>query len=174
MACSLTPATELCGMSESLEDQLKRAMRGLVKSVVVITTALRGERHAMAATAVTPLSMEPPSMLFCINRTASAYPILLDGAGFCVNLLAIHHEPIARLCSGPLKGEARFENDHFEIDEDGVPYLTDAQSSVTCVQDGRVPYGTHDVFFGKVKTVRIAGKIEPLVYIDGLYKGLAS
>ena len=112
-------------------------------------------------------------MLFCINRTASAYPILREGAGFCVNLLAMRHEPIARLCSGPVKGEARFENDHFAMDEDGVPYLTDAQASVTCVQDGRVAYGSHDVFFGKVKTVRIAGQIEPLIYVDGIYKGLA-
>lgn len=112
-------------------------------------------------------------MLFCINRTASAYPILLDGAGFCVNLLAMRHEPIARLCSGPVKGEARFENDHFAMDEDGVPYLADAQAGVTCVQDGRVAYGSHDVFFGKVKKVRIAGHIEPLIYVDGIYKGLA-
>ena len=42
-----------------------------------------------------------------------------------------------------------------------------------CVQDGRVAYGSHDVFFGKVKTVRIAGQIEPLIYVDGIYKGLA-
>jgi flavin reductase (DIM6/NTAB) family NADH-FMN oxidoreductase RutF len=160
-------------MSGTVEDELKLAMRGLAKSVVVITTALHGERHAMSATAVTPLSMEPPSMLFCINRTASAYRILREGAGFCVNLLAMRHEPIARLCSGPLKGEARFDNDHFAMDDEGVPYLIDAQASVTCVQDGRIAYGSHDIFLGKVKTVRIAGHIEPLIYVDGIYKGLA-
>jgi flavin reductase (DIM6/NTAB) family NADH-FMN oxidoreductase RutF len=160
-------------MNSALEDELKLAMRGLAKSVVIITTALRGERHAMAATAVTPLSMEPPSMLFCINRTASAYPILLDGAGFCINLLAMRHEPMARLCSGPAKGESRFKNINFAMDEDGVPYFADSQASVTCVQDGRVAYGSHDVFFGKVKKVRVGGHIEPLIYVDGVYKGLA-
>ncbi|HEY0106193.1 MAG TPA: flavin reductase family protein [Rhizomicrobium sp.] len=160
-------------MDEPLEDRLKLAMRGLATSVAVITTALGRERHAMAATAVTPLSMEPPSMLFCINRTATAYSILRQGADFCVNLLGQHHEHVARLCSGPVKGEARFESGIFDMDADGVPYLPDAQASVTCMQDGRMAYGSHDVFFGKVKTVRIAGRIAPLVYVDGAYTGLA-
>ena len=159
-------------MTIGLDLALKTAMRGLAQSVVVVTTASDGERHAMSATAVTPLSMDPPSMLFCINRTASAYPILLNGAGFCVNLLARRHENIARLCSGPLKGEARFDNDHFAMDDHGVPFLIDAQASISCVQDGRVAYGSHDVFFGKVRTVRLADKIEPLIYVDGSYTAL--
>jgi flavin reductase (DIM6/NTAB) family NADH-FMN oxidoreductase RutF len=152
-----------------LEAQLKQAMRGLAQSVVVVTTAMRGERHAMAATAVCPVSMEPPSMLFCINRAASAHGILARGASFCINLLATRHEDLARLCSGPVKGEERFESGAFGMDEEGVPFLLDAQASIRCVQDGCTSYGTHDVFFGRVGHVRIGDTIEPLVYVNGGY-----
>ena len=160
-------------MNQDIEQQLKLAMRGLAQSVVIITTAQSGERHAMAATAVCPVSMDPPSMLFCINRTASAHPILSKGAAFCINLLADRHEDLARLCSGPTKGEARFGSGAFATDDEGVPYVLDAQANVTCVQDGRVSYGTHDVFFGKVRSVRVAGAIEPLIYLDGSYVAVA-
>lgn len=160
-------------MNQEIEHQLKLAMRGLAQSVVIITTAQSGERHAMAATAVCPVSMDPPSMLFCINRTASAHPILSKGAAFCINLLADRHEDLARLCSGPTKGEARFGSGAFATDDEGVPYVLDAQANVTCVQDGRVSYGTHDVFFGKVRSVRVAGAIEPLIYLDGSYVAVA-
>jgi flavin reductase (DIM6/NTAB) family NADH-FMN oxidoreductase RutF len=160
-------------MNQDIEHQLKLAMRGLAQSVVIITTAQSGERHAMAATAVCPVSMDPPSMLFCINRTASAHPILSKGAAFCINLLADRHEDLARLCSGPTKGEARFGSGAFATDDEGVPYVLDAQANVTCVQDGRVSYGTHDVFFGKVRSVRVAGAIEPLIYLDGSYVAVA-
>lgn len=160
-------------MNQEIEHQLKLAMRGLAQSVVIITTAQSGERHAMAATAVCPVSMDPPSMLFCINRTASAHPILSKGAAFCINLLADRHEDLARLCSGPTKGEARFGSGAFATDDEGVPYVLDAQANVMCVQDGRVSYGTHDVFFGKVRSVRVAGAIEPLIYLDGSYVAVA-
>ncbi|OYW87611.1 MAG: hypothetical protein B7Z20_04710, partial [Sphingobium sp. 32-64-5] len=76
---------------------LKAAMRGFAQSVVIITTIDdRGGRYAMAATAVTPLSMEPPSMLICVNRTVSSHPILEGGANFCLNILGVDQEAIAR------------------------------------------------------------------------------
>ena len=66
-------------MPYNLETKLKHAMRGLAQSVIVVTTAYEGERHAMVVTAVCPVSMDPPSMLVCITRTASAYATLSKG-----------------------------------------------------------------------------------------------
>ena len=160
-------------MNQDIEQQLKRAMRGLAQSVVVITTEQSGERHAMAATAVCPVSMAPPSMLFCINRTASAHAILSKGAAFCINLLSERHEDLARLCSGSTKGEARFGCGAFGMDDEDMPYVLDAQANITCVQDGRMSYGTHDVIIGKVRSVRVADVIEPLLYVNGTYAALA-
>ena len=57
-------------------DSLRHALRRLAKAVVVITSADASARYAMAATAVSELSFEPPSMLVCVNRTASLYPPL--------------------------------------------------------------------------------------------------
>ncbi|MEI9931211.1 MAG: hypothetical protein WDM89_11890 [Rhizomicrobium sp.] len=36
------------------------------------------------------------------------------------------------------------------MDDEDVPYVLDAQANITCVQDGRMSYGTHDVIVGKV------------------------
>jgi flavin reductase (DIM6/NTAB) family NADH-FMN oxidoreductase RutF len=159
-------------MGLSVSDELRIAMRSLVQSVVVITTAANGIRHAMAATSVTSVSLDPPSMLFCMNRSASSHATLAAGAGFCINLLGRHHEPLARLCSGAAKGEARFADGEWDEDEDGIPYLTDAQASISCIQDGRVSYGTHDIFIGKVRGVRTTPHVLPLVYVDGVYCGV--
>ena len=77
------------------------------------------------------------------------------------------------MCSGAAKGEARFGEGLWERDEDGIPYLADAQASISCVQDGRMSYGTHDIFIGKVKSVRTTDFVRPLVYVDGIYSGIA-
>ncbi len=155
-------------------DSLRLAMRGLAKSVTLIsTTGESGQRHVMAASAVTPVSMEPPSVLFCVNRNASSYPALFAGADFCVNVLAQCHLDLAHYCSVGAKGESRFDQGTWLKDESGLPYLADAQAAIICTQDYRLPYGSHDVFFGLVSTVHFGCEIDPLVYADGAYIGLA-
>ena len=153
--------------------RLRQAMRGMAQSVVLVTTAFHDRRYAMVATAVCPLSLDPPAMLMCIDRAASAHRALSEGAGFHINLLRAEHEALARLCSGPAKGEERFARNAFAMDGDGLPYLVDAQANIRCVRDRCVSYGTHDVIFGSVKYVRLAQAIEPLLYFDGAYTTLA-
>lgn len=158
---------------EQIAGLLKQAMRGLASSVVLVSTAdAEGNRSAMAATSATALTMDPPAMLICINRSVSSYPILRDGADFCINVLAVDHLPLAQLCSGGAKGEARFAEGAWERDAQGVPYLADAQAAIICTQDQRIPYGTHDIFIGKVRSVHLPREIDPLIYVDGVYKSV--
>ncbi|UTP26514.1 flavin reductase family protein [Burkholderia sp. FXe9] len=145
------------------------AMRRLARSVTVISSAHDGRRYSMSATAVDSLSTDPPSLLICINRSASLYPPLDAGAGFCVNVLSAAHEGIAIDCSGRLKGEARFTTGDWHTSALGVPYLRDAQASLVCEQDGRFEYGTHTVFIGRIREVLMSGDVDPLVYLDGAY-----
>lgn len=154
-----------------LADQMKNAMRRLAKSVVIVTTRYQGERMAMAATAVDSLSLEPPSLLFCVNRTASIFPALSGKAAFCVNILARAHEPLAHLCGGQARGEARFAQGAWAEGPNGVPCLEDAQASIFCETDGEFFYGTHGIFIGRVQGVRLHGSVEPLIYADARYGG---
>lgn len=156
-----------------LADQMKGAMRRLAKSVVILTTRFEGARIAMAATAVDSLSMEPPSLIACINRSASIFPAFAARSPFCVNILGREHEALAHACGGKLKGEARFAEGAWGEHHNGVPFLEDAQASLFCDQDGEFFYGTHGVFVGRVAAVRLAGAPAPLIYADARYCGAA-
>lgn len=152
---------------------MAQAMRRLAASVVVVTARGGNTRYAMAATACTSLSMEPPSILLCVNKTASIYPILDDGKNFCVNVLSGGHEALSIACSGAVKGEARFEIGAWHNDPDtNTPYLGDAQASLICAVDDIHYYGTHGIFVGNVRRVYLHGDIQPLIYIDGRYSSL--
>jgi flavin reductase (DIM6/NTAB) family NADH-FMN oxidoreductase RutF len=67
--------------------QLRAALRRLAKAVVVVTCKENGSRFAMAATAVSELSMDPPSMLVCVNKTASIFDPLTRVKHFGINIL---------------------------------------------------------------------------------------
>ena len=164
------------GMPESeparaeLTRDMREAMRRLAASVVVVSARKEGVRYAMAASAVTSLSMDPPSLLVCVNRSASIYPILAQGNRFCINVLSGAHEALAVACSGARKGEARFAIGDWRDDTDtGTPYLCDAQASLICSVDGVQHYGTHGIFIGLVERVLVHGDVNPLVYVNGRY-----
>lgn len=161
-------------IDETLPQQLKQAMRCLASSVTIISAAdARGGRNAMTATSTTALSMDPPAMLICVNRNTSFFATLQDGADFAVNILAADQRPLADLCAGGGKGEARFASDSWHQDEHQVPYLVDAQAVVLCTQDRHLTYGTHEIFIGKVRAVHLSRAIDPLVYADGGYRTLS-
>ncbi|WP_322052286.1 flavin reductase family protein [Paraburkholderia bannensis] len=154
---------------EPLRADMLLAMRRLARSVAVISCSDGERRYSMSATAVDSLSTEPPSLLICINQSSSIYPPLAAGADFCVNLLAAHQQAIAIDCSGRLKGEDRFTSGDWLRCEQGVPYLHGAQANLVCTQDGRFDYGTHTVFIGRLREVKLSGEVEPLLYVDGAY-----
>ena len=52
---------------------LKGALRALVRPIAVVTAEHEGARYAMAATAFCEVSMDPPSMLVCINRNNATF-----------------------------------------------------------------------------------------------------
>jgi flavin reductase (DIM6/NTAB) family NADH-FMN oxidoreductase RutF len=159
----------------NLSAQMKWALRRLAKAVVVITCKFEGGRFAMAATAVSELSMDPPSLLICVNRSASLFAPLTAGADFCVNILHSSHEAVSVACSGKLQGEARFgEGQWAESEGLDLPYLVDSQASFACRNTQRVEYGTHGIFIGEVVRVMSHGPVDPLIYVDGRYASVQS
>ena len=158
--------------SDAVAVALKEGLRRLAKAVVVITCRQDGQRFAMAATAVSELSMEPPSLLICVNQTASIHAPLAAGANFAVNILHRDHAEISARCSGAVKGEARFDLGEWRDAADGTPYLADAQASFRCRQEQSMLYATHRIVIGRVEAVLLAGEVDPLVFVDRRYARL--
>jgi flavin reductase (DIM6/NTAB) family NADH-FMN oxidoreductase RutF len=164
---------DVAPVAAELVQGMRQAMRRLATSVVVISARQDETRYAMAASAVTSVSMDPPSLLVCVNRSASIYPILAARQDFCVNVLSAAHEALSKACSGAEKGEGRFAIGDWRDDPDSrTPFLADAQASLICAVDAIHHYGTHGIFIGRVKRVHLHGDVYPLIYIDGRYASL--
>lgn len=159
--------------SVPLDAALKQAMRALAKAVSLISCrSPDGVRWVMPATAVTPVSMEPPSMLLCMNRNVSSYPAMSGGAPFAISILKADHIELAQRCTGPANRATRFDQGDWRADLDGTPYLADAAAVVICDGDQRISYGTHDIFIGKVRSVLVNTTSDPLMYANGDYTRL--
>lgn len=160
------------GASE-IATALRIGLRGLAKAVTVISCRHGGKRYAMTATAVNELSMDPPSMLICVNKSAGLFVPLADGAHFCINILQASQAEISALCSGKVRGEARFSVGSWRDSSLGPPYLQEAQASFVCRNVSKLEFGTHGIFVGQVEQVHMREQNDPLVYMDGRYGAFA-
>ncbi|CAM3748031.1 flavin reductase family protein [Parendozoicomonas haliclonae] len=160
-----------------LADQFRQAMRELAAAVHVITTGDVNQRSGLTATAVCSLSMEPASILVCVNKSASAMPLLEKSGQFCVNILGQQQSSVADVFAGRTGCEAheRFEEaGSWTPAWDGVEMLDGALANVVCDLTSAVESGTHVICIGQVKEVRLASGSAPLIYSRQGYDTLLS
>jgi flavin reductase (DIM6/NTAB) family NADH-FMN oxidoreductase RutF len=159
--------------STDIATALRIGLRALAKAVTVISCRHGSRRYAMTATAVNELSMDPPSMLICVNKSASLFAPLAEGANFCINILQATQAEISAICSGKARGEARFAVGSWRDSPLGPPYLQEAQASFVCRNVSKLEFGTHGIFVGQVEQVYMREQKNPLVYMDGRYGAFA-
>lgn len=151
---------------------LAEAMRGFAMSVSIISTSdTRGNHYAMTATAVASVSLEPESMLVCINKSTLFHNAIEELEMFCVNLLAADQASLSKDCSGGLPQDNRVNEDQWVILENGLAVLKDSQLNILCRKSKEFEYGTHNILIGDVYDIRINRNIDPLLYLDGSYGG---
>jgi flavin reductase (DIM6/NTAB) family NADH-FMN oxidoreductase RutF len=165
-------ATEPASASQLAADA-KRALRRLASSVSVVTCRHGARSYAMTATSVSALSMAPPSVLVCVNRSATFHAALGAAGEFGINVLSRAHVVISKLCSGEAGAESRFNVGDWDTSA-AAPVLVDAQAAIICRKDKQLEYGSHTVFMGRIVSITTNGDVDPLIYVDGQYTGRAA
>ncbi len=159
---------------EGHADAFRLAMRSIAATVFVVTLSETDRRYGITATAVSSLSLEPLSVLVCINRNASFHPIIGRADRFCLNALREDQQAIATQFGSSKGASERFQTGVWNL-LGGLPALDDAQANLVCRKVRQEDFGTHTIFIGEVERVRSASDARPLVYCDGLYhSGLGS
>ena len=145
------------------------AMRRLASAVGVVTAIGEDGPTGMAATSITSMTVDPPAVLVCVNRSASIHACLTQGAAFNVSILSRHQQEVSAAFGGKVARELRFTIGQWTPDHRGIAMLDGAQANLSCTVDVLVPYGTHSVVIGRVDAVRLSDAVEPLIYQDGIY-----
>ncbi len=153
------------------DQQVYRDVIGRFASgVTVITTTVDGAPVGTTASAVSSLSLEPPMVLVCLNKTSDTQAALLKSGAFCVNILAEGQEDMAYQFAR--KGD-KFGGTTFDAGIDGVPVLRGTLAHLECRVAETVTGGTHTVFLAHV-AVAAGHEGAPLTYFRGRFGRLES
>ncbi len=142
-------------------------MRCFPTGVAVVTTAHDGRIHGFTVNAFASVSLEPPTVLICVNRIATAHPLIASSQRFCVNILALGQRALAERFAGG-EPRSRFDGVPYRIGASGSPILDGTLAHVDCALAEELSAPTHTIFLGTVLDAgRRAGA--PLGYFDRSY-----
>jgi len=150
--------------------QLRQAMRGVASTVTLLATVTpEGGRHAMLASSLTSVSLEPATVLVCVGRHTDFHAHAVAAGRLSIHILHGGQRAQAQACSQQT-GEERFANvDWYWDGLTGLPYLPQAQAVLLCELWQQHDAGTHSVLLARVVRVQMQQVIAPLVYLDGQF-----
>ena len=152
----------------------REGMSRVAGAVHVVTTEGPAGRGGFTATAVTPVTDEPPSLLVCVNTASRSVKALLDNGLFCVNALAYDDLSVADVFSGRLGiyGAERYSAGEWLTGILGLPLLASSLASFECrLSDARI-VATHHVLIGEIAAIRLGVDRPALVYRGRGYREL--
>jgi flavin reductase (DIM6/NTAB) family NADH-FMN oxidoreductase RutF len=158
-----------------LADLFRSAMREFVGTVSVITVGEGAQRSGLVATSVVSLSLDPPMVLACINRSGSSWPLFGRFRHFGINTLRPDHQALADRFAGRggVKGCARYDVGEWTTAVTGAPLLADGVVALDCELDEAIEKASHGIIIGRVRAVRTQPLESPLVYWRGTYRTIS-
>src|SRR6201986_3122606 len=132
--------------------------------IAVMTVAAAEASHmGITVNSFASVSLEPPLVLWCIDRRSRRYPAFAQAPGFTVSILASGHKAVSsRLATA---GEHTLEDIELAPTELGPPALKDALAVFECARESVQDAGAHAILIGRVlRFARNDGAGPPLVY----------
>jgi flavin reductase (DIM6/NTAB) family NADH-FMN oxidoreductase RutF len=149
-----TTTTEAPAERRPLDSKEFRDIIGRFASgVTVITAEHEGRPYGTTASAVSSLSLDPPMLLVCLNKSSSTGQAIAAARRFAVNILAEGQADAAMQFAG--KGD-KFAGQRIVAGGAGQPLLEDALANLECRVVEEVTGGTHSVFLPRSRTRRVA------------------
>ena len=152
------------------QEEFRTALRHFAAGVTVVTTRdSSGQPSGLTASAFTSVSLDPPLVLVCVDRTAVSHPALEAHGWFAINVLGRDQTHLSRRFA--LSGGDKFGDLSFHEGLARLPLLDGVLATLECRLVARHEAGDHTIFVGQVEAVAMAGG-HPLVYFQGDYHRL--
>jgi flavin reductase (DIM6/NTAB) family NADH-FMN oxidoreductase RutF len=154
-------------------EELRRAMRQWATGVTIVTGAFGGVRHGMTVSSFTSISLEPPMVLVSLERDTRTHALVQATGRFGVTILNQQQQEISdRFAGRDREQEDRLQGMATYTLVSEVPLLAHGLAGFDCEVTASYSAGTHTLFIGIVRGVRIQAGEEPLLYFDRAYRQL--
>jgi flavin reductase (DIM6/NTAB) family NADH-FMN oxidoreductase RutF len=144
-------------------DALKQVLSRWTTGVTIVTARAGDRIHGMTVSAFSEVSLEPPLVLVCADKTSNTHPLIAEGGVFAVNVLASDQVELSKRFASKKDEHRRFVGLELESGRTGAPLLAGTLAALDCTVVAAHDVGDHVIYVGRVEEVRCSDA-EPLLY----------
>lgn len=154
--------------AQTFRDTLGRVPTGVS---VVTTKHADGALDGVTVGSFSSLSLNPPLVIWSLDKKANCYDGFKSATHFAVNVLAEDQTDLSRVFATK---EARpwDKLDHTPADKTGAPLFKGCCAYLECAMEAIHEGGDHDLFVGRVLNLQPAPAGRPLIHFGGGYRRL--
>lgn len=154
--------------------QFKLAMSQFLSGVTVVTTEHEGTPYGMTVASFASLSLHPPLVLICIEKSVKTHDAIAAAGAFGVSILAQSQDDLSGRFASKKIDDKFAGVPVVRGAELGMPLLDGAICRLECRIHSELPGGDHTIFVGQVESVATEGEdVPPLAYFRSGYRKLA-
>jgi len=154
--------------SEVDRQDLRDALGSFATGVAIVTSIDdSGTPVGVTVNSFSSVSMNPPLVLFCLDRNAFSLPTFLEASHFAINILEIGQAELSRRFATPMAD--KWAGLRWIAGAGGVPLLPGCVAWLECRRHEVLEGGDHLIIVGKVAAAKNQPDREALLYKQGLY-----
>lgn len=152
--------------------EFRAALSRFPSGVTVVTTKdATGKFHGITVSAFCSVSLDPPLILVCIEKTTGSHTAFEQSKSFVVNFLSSTQSALSEHFASQLSD--KFAGLDVRYGMDGLPILDGCVANLECLLKNSYDGGDHTIFVGEVENAEIR-EGEPLVYFYSDYRSIAN
>ena len=149
------------------EADFRNALSRFASGVSVVTTRdLSGRFFGITVSAFCSVSLSPPLVLICIEKSTASHDAFGERGAYVVNVLEKDQIDLSERFCAPAPD--KFEHVEYALGIEGIPVLRNVLASIECRLIATHDGGDHSIFVGEVVATKISDG-DPLLYFRGGY-----
>ncbi|WP_442967294.1 flavin reductase family protein [Pseudomonas sp. WJP1] len=150
--------------------QFRQALGAFTTGVTIVTTrGADGQDYGLTANSFNSVSIDPPMVLWSINKDSSSAHAFTEGSHFAVHILATDQEPLSNRFAK--SGADKFSGLDLQRGTRDIPLLDGCSARFQCKTTYQYEGGDHIILVGEVLAFDRFDKA-PLVFHGGGYRRL--
>lgn len=131
---------------------LRRAFGRFATGVAIITTrSPQGKMEGLTANAFTAVSLDPPLLLWNLQRSARSLPSFQSAGGFAIHVLGAHQHKLMQHFAKPAAD--KFSDIAVTFGYRGIPILPSCLAIFECSTEKEMIAGDHIIFLGRIERI---------------------
>lgn len=155
-----------------VDERTFRKALGCFASGVTVVTSCDADKRPVGVTvsAFSSVSLDPPLVLFCLDKRTSDIDSFRQGA-FAVNILQEDQRQVSIQCASRM--DDKWQGIAYDTNAHGVPLIRDSLARLECIVHQVVDGGDHDIIIGRVEALDYQTGGQPLLYFRGAYANIS-